>query len=297
MEGPTELVICKGCGVKLRVPSKQGMLAVTCPRCAHQFVYNSGPPQERCPAAPPAPPPSPGHAEGGGAPSRRRLRLHYLSGDTGVTLRRMGGFLAKSAPLKIIVDGYQIAEMINHQDTDITVSTGAHTICMASLGSPAAIARSAAASGSAIQIPAGPEEYLILVQKEGNTCYLRAALQRDPFLEGLQNHFRRLCAGQGLLERLRMRQNRNRSLYLAFRPEYFSLSWDLVSPRGVQQWATGTDEERIAYASLGLQPPSIQPGGYWDYLRIKISALIDASELLQCSQSGVITERRLRRLF
>ncbi len=38
-------VICKKCGVTLRVPKNIGLLAVSCPKCRYQFKFHSGPKQ------------------------------------------------------------------------------------------------------------------------------------------------------------------------------------------------------------------------------------------------------------
>ena len=93
-----------------------------------------------------------------------------------------------------------------------------------------------------------------------------------------------------------MPENRNRCLYLRFEADGFRLEWDLANPKGFQQWSTGRDGETISYAQLGLQPPAVRPGGYWDFICIMISEVITESGNFECSLNGRITEKKLHSL-
>lgn len=251
------------------------------------------PPQQ--PYAPQAytQPPQPYTAPAGGM---RKIVFVYLSESTGTTLHKVGNFLAKNAPLKIIVDGKQVAEMIDHQNTVVELSAAEHSVCMANSGIPSVVAVNAKVSGFAVKIPAGQESYMAFVQKEGNTYYLRVGYLHDSFLDGLQAYFKKLCAGKALQERISLKENRNDCVYLVFKDDGFRLEWDLANPKGFQQWSTGRDGETISYAQLGLQPPPVQPGGYWDYIRIMITNAFDDSDDLECSLMGRITEKKLHSL-
>ena len=163
----------------------------------------------------------------------RKIVFVYLSESTGTTLRKVGNFLAKNAPLKIIVDGKQVAEMIDHQNTVVELSAAEHSVCMANSGIPSVVALNAKASGFAVKIPAGQESYMAFVQKEGNTYYLRVGYLSDSFLDGLQAYFKKLCAGKALQERISLKENRNDCVYLVFRDDGFRLEWDLANPEGL----------------------------------------------------------------
>lgn len=237
--------------------------------------------------------PQPYTAPAGGM---RKIVFVYLSESTGTTLRKVGNFLAKNAPLKIIVDGKQVAEMIDHQNTVVELSAAEHSVCMANSGIPSVVAVNAKVSGFAVKIPAGQESYMAFVQKEGNSYYLRVGYLHDSFLDGLQAYFKKLCAGKALQERISLKENRNDCVYLVFKDDGFRLEWDLANPKGFQQWSTGRDGETISYAQLGLQPPAVRPGGYWDFICIMISEVITESGNFECSLNGRITEKKLHSL-
>lgn len=315
-----QIIFCPraGCGCKLRLPAGRGRILATCPKCKTEFVFDSNkgvvdklvvPAQPGAGAKPPqpAPPkpkqqpytpqaytqPQPYTAPAGGM---RKIVFVYLSESTGTTLRKVGNFLAKNAPLKIIVDGKQVAEMIDHQNTVVELSAAEHSVCMANSGIPSVVALNAKASGFAVKIPAGQESYMAFVQKEGNTYYLRVGYLHDSFLDGLQAYFKKLCAGKALQERISLKENRNDCVYLVFKDDGFRLEWDLANPKGFQQWSTGRDGETISYAQLGLQPPAVRPGGYWDFICIMISEVITESGNFECSLNGRITEKKLHSL-
>ena len=210
--------------------------------------------------------------------------------------RRWTAISTDSIPLKIIVDGKQVAEMIDHQNTVVELSAAEHSVCMANSGIPSVVALNAKASGFAVKIPAGQESYMAFVQKEGNTYYLRVGYLHDSFLDGLQQYFKKLCAGKALQERISLKENRNDCVYLVFKDDGFRLEWDLANPKGFQQWSTGRDGETISYAQLGLQPPPVRPGGYWDFICIMISEVITESGNFECSLNGRITEKKLHSL-
>ena len=210
--------------------------------------------------------------------------------------RRWTAISTDSIPLKIIVDGKQVAEMIDQKNTVVELSAAEHSVCMANSGIPSVVALNAKASGFAVKIPAGQESYMAFVQKEGNTYYLRVGYLHDSFLDGLQAYFKKLCAGKALQERISLKENRNDCVYLVFKDDGFRLEWDLANPKGFQQWSTGRDGETISYAQLGLQPPAVRPGGYWDSICIMISEVITESGNFECSLNGRITEKKLHSL-
>lgn len=228
----------------------------------------------------------------------RRMLFMYTSERTGSTLDKVGNFLAKDAALKIIVDRKEVAKMVNHQDTEIRVSESAHTICVASGGITSVVAVNAELpGGTAIKIPAGSEEYVVLINKEGAAYRLCAGTVNDKFYTILEEYIKKMCAGKGIFERLRMPENRNECLYLKFAADSFSLEWDLAKTKGLKQWATGRGEEKIFYTQLGIRPPQAQPGNYWQFIQIMISGVINSSENLQCTLNGIITERKIHNLL
>lgn len=284
----------RACTATLRVPKGRGKLSVTCPKCKKQFLFdsNTGKIEKDMIGK------SPKAVDKGTAQKMmRRLLFVYDSESTGTALRKVGNFLAKNAPLKIIADGKQVGTMVDRQDTVVELSSDVHTVCMSNSGIPSVVALNAKVSGSAIKIPAGMEDYIVFVEKEGNTYYLRAGLVNDSFVEGLKAHIKMMCEGKGVLERLHMPQNRNHTLYLRFEPAFFTLEWDIHHTKGLKQWSTGRDGEKVYYSSLGLIPPQKQPGGYWEYVRLMVSEEINTLEDLQCTSGGVISEKSMHRLF
>ena len=236
--------------------------------------------------------PQPYTAPAGGM---RKIVFVYLSESTGTTLRKVGNFLAKNAPLKIIVDGKQVAEMIDHQNTVVELSAAEHSICMANSGIPSVVAVNAKVSGFAVKIPAGQESYMAFVQKEGNTYYLRVGYLHDSFLDGLQAYFKKLCAGKALQERISLKENRNDCVYLVFKDDGFR--WSGTSPTRrasavVHRARRRNDLVRPARPAA----PAVRPGGYWDFICIMISEVITESGNFECSLNGRITEKKLHSL-
>lgn len=289
------IIPCPTCKQKVRLPANRGKLSVSCPKCKGTFLFDSN---SGCFATQHFSFDFDQIFDKKEKLSMRRMLFLYSSERVGSTLDRVGNFLAKDVALKIIVDRKEVAKMVNHQDTEIQVSEAGHTVCVAVGGITSVVAINAELpGGTAIKIPAGSEEYVVLIDKVGTVYKLYAGSVSTPFYRGLEEYFKKMCQGRGILERIRMPENRNQRLYLDFMPDHFLLGWDLTTTKGLKQWSTGRGEEKIFYSQLGLYPPQTQPGGYWKFIQAMISRVIDSSENVQCTPNGIITERKIHSLF
>ena len=123
---------------------------------------------------------------------------------------------------------------------------------------------------------------------------------RDPFRDELTNFVIDMFRGQGIKERVSDPNNKYNSIQIKVSQEGIRFSWYLSRTRGIRQWMTGDEEEKIAYYQIGLTPlpREKQPDGYWEYIQLWIENAIESNEDVNMERSiGGFAIRKSHKLY
>lgn len=133
-----------------------------------------------------------------------------------------------------------------------------------------------AAHGSQYTIPAGTEDYEAYFFNDS----LWIGPVQDRFRDELIAFALKMFRGKGMKERMMDSNNQNHHVKINIDQDGIRLSWNVVKPRGMKQWLSGMNEEKISYQQMGIAPllREKQPGGYWDYIRTKVEDAIVMDE-------------------
>lgn len=277
------IVTCPSCSGKNRVPANKGKIKVTCGVCKGQFLYESGTwPSARKAAAS-------GQQPTGTAGQQQSTSTTRQQQSTGTARQQQPAQTRAEAPCRTLsitrlthsykewdlhglrnrfVDNYPVHIFLDDVDQGLLPKEGEMVL---SLDSNAHVVKGAVFASS-FGIPAGRESYLAFFFNGG----FRIGPTIDPFRDKLAEFVLRIFRGQGIRDRILDENNRNHNVELHIEPEGIRLSWSLAQTKGLRQWATGEDDEKIPYRQIGLVPPApeTQPGGYWQFLQDYVEDLI-----------------------
>lgn len=255
-----KIIICKRCGCNLRLPANKGILAVTCPKCKYKFQFDSGPKMS---------------STGGAAQYKNSTYETVQTTSRTVTIFRLthahkewdasglGNMLKDNMPVHIFADDQDQGTLSKDGSLTVTLNSGPHTLKCAKLGTK-------------YVIPAGADGYEAYFFNNS----LRIGPVQDYFRERLTMFVLKMFRSQGMRDRMNDLNNRHHNIVVNVRADGIYLSWQLAQTKGIKQWATGGDEEKISYYQAGLTPlpQEKQPGGYWDYIQMRIEDAIEADE-------------------
>lgn len=293
------IVTCPVCSGKNRVPANRGRIKVTCGHCEGQYFYESGIwPSERREktAAQPQQRPTSNTQQRPASNTQQRPASNAQQRPAGNAQQRPASdarqqttTVRAEAPCRTVsinrlthaykewdlhglknrfMDNYPVHIFLDDVDQGL-LPKGEEMVL--SIDSDAHVLKSAVFA-SAYGIPAGREDYLAFFFNGG----FRIGFKNDTFREELAEFVLRMFRGQGIRDRIRDENNRNHNIVLNIGQEGIRLSWSLAQTKGLRQWATGEDEEKISYRQIGLTPPALeeQPGGYWQFIQDYVEDLI-----------------------
>ena len=253
-----QYITCKRCGMTLRVPRNIGHLAITCPKCKYKFQFDSGPKTSSI---------------GGSAQYTNSTYGTTQTTSRTVTIHRLahahkewdasgfGNMLKDNMPVHIFADDQDQGTLSKDGSLTVNLSSGPHTLKCARLGTKYAI-------------PAGTNHYEAYFFNNS----LRIGPVQDYFRDSLTMFVLKIFRSQGIRDRMADPNNRYHNVEINVGQDGIRLSWQLAKTRGIKQWATGEDEEKISYHQAGLTPlpRERQPDGYWSYIQMWIEEAIES---------------------
>lgn len=255
------IINCKRCGCKLRLPLNRGMLSARCPKCKWEFDFDSGPKLNTVNNGSQ-------YTSGtyGGATQSANRTITLVRGEHTYKEWNFSGIKnrwADRAPVHIYLDDRDQGSLPVDRTMTIRLDGAAHTIKYAPLGTK-------------YQIPAGTDSYRGMFF---NNAFM-IGLEVDPFLDALTDFSIRIFRSQGIKDRMMHPNNQYHAVEIRADQDGILLSWRLNETKGLKQWLTGAQEEKISYVSARLMPPPKvrQPDGYWSYVNDWIKQAIELDE-------------------
>jgi len=183
--------------------------------------------------------------------------LHQYKGLDGVGLKNM---FKDSAPVPVLLDGVSQGTLSKNQTAvSFRLDSGAHTLSFNPISAKS-------------PIPAGQDSYSAIFFND--TFHI--GIENDPFEQELAGFILNMVRGKGFRDRIFHPNNRHNAVEISLRADYILVYYDVAQTKGLAQWASGREEEKISYFSAGLNPPakSRQPGGYWSHMEMVIRDVI-----------------------
>lgn len=149
---------------------------------------------------------------------------------------------------------------------------------------------------SSYYIPEGREDY-------HGFCFngaLQLGLEDDPFLDDLVVFILKMFRGKAIRERMLDPNNRHHNVCLDIGPNGIKLYWQVEKTKGLMQWLTGDQEEKISYQQAGLRPlpEDRRPGGYWEFVNTVVTDAIVMDDKVDMERyMGGFTFRSKHKLF
>ena len=256
-----KIIVCKRCGCNLRLPANRGVLVVTCPKCKYEFRFDSGPKSANANTNPQY---STNIHTGTAQMNSRTVKIYRLThaykewNATGLRNR-----LKDNMPVHIFLDDKDQGFLAKDSSLILNLDSNPHILRCDAIGTK-------------YIIPAGTDHYSAYFFNNS----LKIGPVQDNFRDGLTMFVLKIFRGQGIRDRMADPNNLHHNVSIDVGQDGIRLSWRLAQTRGIKQWATGTDEEKISYYQAGLTPlpKEKQPGGYWDYIQMRIEDAIEADK-------------------
>lgn len=283
---------CPSCGKELHFRGDSGTIQVTCPFCGNQFrfsgslekkldtMFGSSPQQGRATRQTVQSPPPQRPAE---QPCRTLTIVRGKHAYKNLDFAGLRNRFQDSMPIQILLDGVNQGNLDPDRKMVLNIDSRAHKLAFTILS-------------SAYTIPAGTDSYLAMFFNKA----FRITPLEDPFRDQLEQFILRMVRGQGFRDRILDRNNRNHTVEVRLTSTCIEVFMPLAQTKGLAQWSTGGQTEKIYYQNIGLTPlpKDRQPGGYWDYLNDYIREVIEADDEADLTHvAGGFTVRTSHKLY